>query len=119
MLLGGSWVVISGDLSPLIWVINTVTLLITPFIATHEPPSRGIFGIQPLRGEDLSLRSLHTRPRKTSPDSPRQLLSLGAVEYLSINTTLNHNKHQEELQPGAKPNGKARVCKLQAYDSIF
>ena len=37
--LGGSWVVIRGVISPLIWVINTVTLLITPLITTHEPPS--------------------------------------------------------------------------------
>ena len=29
MLLGGSWVVISGVVSPLIWVIIVVTLLIT------------------------------------------------------------------------------------------
>ena len=35
-LLGGSWVVISGVLSPLIWVISIGTLLIT----THEAPSR-------------------------------------------------------------------------------
>ena len=38
-LLGGSWVVISGVISPLIWVITIVTLLITPLITTHEPPS--------------------------------------------------------------------------------
>ena len=38
--LGGSWVVISGVISPLIWVISIVTLLITPLITTHEPPSR-------------------------------------------------------------------------------
>ena len=38
-LLGGSWVVISGLISPLIWVISIVTLLITPLITTHEPPS--------------------------------------------------------------------------------
>ena len=31
-LLGGSWAVISGVISPLIWVISIVTLLITPFI---------------------------------------------------------------------------------------
>ena len=37
--LGGSWVVISGVISPLIWVISLATLLITPFITTHEPPS--------------------------------------------------------------------------------
>ena len=42
-LLGGSWVVISGVISPLIWVINIVTLLITPPITTHEPPSMLIF----------------------------------------------------------------------------
>ena len=34
-LLGGSWVVIS----PLSRVISIVTLLITPLITTHEPPS--------------------------------------------------------------------------------
>ena len=38
--LGGSWVVISGVISPLIWVLITVTLLITPLISPHEPPSR-------------------------------------------------------------------------------
>ena len=30
----------SGALSPLIGVISTATLLITPLIITHEPPSR-------------------------------------------------------------------------------
>ena len=35
-----SWVDISRVISPLIWVISTVTLLITPLITTHEPPSR-------------------------------------------------------------------------------
>ena len=39
-LLGGSWVVKSRGISPVIWVISTVTLLITPLITTHEPPSR-------------------------------------------------------------------------------
>ena len=34
------WVVISRVISPLIWVITIVTLLITPLIITHEPPSR-------------------------------------------------------------------------------
>ena len=41
-LLGGSWVVISRVISPLSWVISIVTLIISPFITTHEPPS--IFG---------------------------------------------------------------------------
>ena len=39
-ILGGSWVVISGVISPFIWVIAIVTLLITPLITAHEPPSR-------------------------------------------------------------------------------
>ena len=39
-LLGGSWVVISGVISPLIWVISIVTLRIALLITTHEPPSR-------------------------------------------------------------------------------
>ena len=39
-LLGGSWVVISGVISPLIWVLSIVPLLITLLITTHEPPSR-------------------------------------------------------------------------------
>ena len=33
-------VVLSGVISPLIWVISVVTLLITPLIPAHEPPSR-------------------------------------------------------------------------------
>ena len=39
-LLGGSWVVISGVISPQIWVIAIVTLLVTPLITNHEPPSK-------------------------------------------------------------------------------
>ena len=39
-LLGGSWVVISGVISPLICVVSIVTLLITLLRTTHEPPSR-------------------------------------------------------------------------------
>ena len=41
LLLGGSWVVISGVISPLIWVTSIVTLLIiiTLLITNHEPPS--------------------------------------------------------------------------------
>ena len=40
-LLGGSGVVISRVISPLIWVISIVTLLITLLITTPEPPSTG------------------------------------------------------------------------------
>ena len=39
-LLGGSWVVISGVISPLTILITLLRGLITPLITTHEPPSR-------------------------------------------------------------------------------
>ena len=35
-LLGGSWVVMNGVRSLLVWVITFVTLLITPLISAHE-----------------------------------------------------------------------------------
>ena len=38
--LGGSRVVVSGVISPLIWVISIVTLLITLLITSREPPSK-------------------------------------------------------------------------------
>ena len=38
--LGGSWVAISRVISPLIWI---VTLLKTPLVTAHEPPSRCCF----------------------------------------------------------------------------
>ena len=41
-LLGGSWVVISGIIRPLIWIITITiaTLLIIPLRTAHKPPSR-------------------------------------------------------------------------------
>ena len=36
-LLGGSWVAISGTISPLLWVIIMVTVVIAPLTSTHEP----------------------------------------------------------------------------------
>ena len=44
-LLEGSWVVISGVISPLIWVIM-VTLLLAPLITTHEPLSADVAKIR-------------------------------------------------------------------------
>ena len=44
-ILGGSWVVISGVISPLKGVISIVTLLITLLLTTHEPPSGLCYGI--------------------------------------------------------------------------
>ena len=49
-LLGGSWVVISRVISPLIWVISIVILLITLVLTTHEPPS---FSRCPRRPESI------------------------------------------------------------------
>ena len=44
-LLAGSWVSISGVVSPPIWVsISTATRLMTPLRTTHEPPSRDFCG---------------------------------------------------------------------------
>ena len=62
-LLRGSWVVISGVISPLIWVITIVTLLITPLITTHEPPSRvcGSGGRGGTRPISTSRRDMDTR----------------------------------------------------------
>ena len=36
---------ISGVISPLVWVISMVTLLITLLITTHEPPSMDLRGL--------------------------------------------------------------------------
>ena len=41
IVLGGSWVVISGVIRSLIWLMITVTLLITTLMTTHEPPRVG------------------------------------------------------------------------------
>ena len=42
---GSSGVVISGGISPLIWVLSIVTLLITLLISTHDPPSRVLYTV--------------------------------------------------------------------------
>ena len=54
-LLGGSWAVICGAVSPLInsGVVCIVTLLPTPLRTTHEPPSKALtLNLQPL--DDIS-----------------------------------------------------------------
>ena len=40
--LGGSWGVISGVISRVSILTTHIRGLITPFITTHEPPSRGV-----------------------------------------------------------------------------
>ena len=42
LLLGGSWVVIHGVISRVTVLITHIRGLITPLIATHEPPSTPI-----------------------------------------------------------------------------
>ena len=44
-LLGGSWVVTAGVISPL-WIIAIVTLLISPPMTTHELPSTSIYALK-------------------------------------------------------------------------
>ena len=41
-ILGGSWVIFSGGISSLIWVISIMTLLIIPVLTTHEPLQVGL-----------------------------------------------------------------------------
>ena len=67
-LLGGSCVVISRVISPVIWVTILFVLLITPLITTHEPPSRS-----------------ETRPLKLDPQLPhlRPLAISGIVALLT------------------------------------
>ena len=58
LILSGSWVVISGVISPL---ITTVTLLITLLITTHETPSSGYcLGCAP-KIQELQGFGTHTR----------------------------------------------------------
>ena len=49
-LLGGSWVVISRVISPLMWVISIATLFVTLLITTPEAPSRAPSNQPPSRG---------------------------------------------------------------------
>ena len=74
-LLGGSWVVISMVISPLTWVITIVTLLLTPRITTHEPPS----STTPCNGEQGQKRHSHIFAKHSTfgytPDQPMQNLT--------------------------------------------
>ena len=42
ILLGGSWLVISGVISRITILITHIRGLITPLRTTHEPPSKGL-----------------------------------------------------------------------------
>ena len=64
--LGGSWLVISGVISPLIWVVTTVTLLITPLILTTPEASKLGFRVLCLVFGGLQ------RPKTPKPSSPKR-----------------------------------------------
>ena len=40
--LGGLWVAVSGDISPLIWVVTVIIRLMTLLTTTDEPPSADV-----------------------------------------------------------------------------
>ena len=69
VILGGSWVVTSGVISPLIWVITTVALLIAPLRTTHEPPSNN------LMSQNMEYNEHKHRPRNLR--NHRDALALG------------------------------------------
>ena len=52
--LGGSWVVVSRVLSRVTIIIAHVGGLITPLIATHEPPSTDAFGKHGIPASDFT-----------------------------------------------------------------
>ena len=60
-LLGGSWVVISRVIRRITVLITHLMGLITPLIATHEPPSRDVcfrLGIKQLNSDILTAKTL-------------------------------------------------------------
>ena len=73
----GSYV--SGVISPLIWVITIVTLLITPLITTHGPPSGVCCGRVPAKRTFLP----GTKTLYRLPDSPQEVWLLVARVVLS------------------------------------
>ena len=62
-LLGGSWVVINGVISLLIWVLTMVTLHITPLISTHEPSSTSGLYANPVPRVALHINQWYVRAR--------------------------------------------------------
>ena len=63
MLLGGSWVVISGAISKVTIIITHIRGLITPLTTTHEPPS-SVF--RAWRVEEFETRVVQTSAIGTS-----------------------------------------------------
>ena len=87
-ILGGSWVVISGVTSPLIWVISIVTLLITPLITTHEPPSTGLRTCTALFLASPDLQKLCTPKLACTPPTPTSLEASRRTDWMMENVAL-------------------------------
>ena len=71
-LLGGSWAVISRVISPRIWVISMVTLLITLLITTHEPPS-SLLAVRAKAALDLEPSSFGAGDRRAKSEVVRRI----------------------------------------------
>ena len=65
-LLGGSWVVISGVISRVTVTITHIVGLITPFVTTHEPPSRNYKNLRAKR-RVVDLRSVQQVEHRGGP----------------------------------------------------
>ena len=85
-LLGGSGVVISRVISPLIWVISIsiVTLLITLLIITHEPPSRDtrLQAGASYRAESKPHMLSSTTTSPTRCGSPKRFFAAAALPFV-------------------------------------
>ena len=101
VILGGSWVVISGVVSPLVWVLSGVTLLIAPLISTHEPPSRVCW----IQGLVMTL----------SKPGPRQQFGLGiccdpSVSNMKARGVFGYVPTPKPLTPRPSQPPKRKVC---------
>ena len=68
-------------ISPLTWVITTVTLLIAPLITAHEPPST-CWELQewvPTYMQDLLEKQLHHKARRRDPGFHRVLVEFRTI----------------------------------------
>ena len=105
-LLGASWVVIRGDISPLIWVITIwviIILTLTPLITTHEPPS--------------GVESLGSRAKGFEC---KRLASRGNCGFAASRTAADYRRHRHlqnrvESSPIEGINHKCRFWNLSSW----
>ena len=97
----GSWVVLSGAISPVTWVIIMVALLITLLITTHEPPSKRCqpfpdhSGIRPEFYGGSFRCQLQTLPRRIKLPSAN---ASNMTAYTRCRR-LKHEPQSQEFQP--------------------